>query len=63
MEYLGVQLEESEAWIISSFAFVLKTMKEEKALTFNEEQKTLLFVTFYAGVLKGRAFEHELKEG
>lgn len=61
MEYLGIKLEESEAWVVSDFAFVLKTMKEEKGLEFSEEQKTLLFVVFYSGILKGRAFEDAKK--
>ena len=62
MEYLGIKLEEEDAWVVSSFGFVLKTMKEEKGLEFSEEQKTLLFVVFYSGILKGKAFADAQKE-
>jgi hypothetical protein len=37
-------------------------MKEEKGLEFSEEQKTLLFVVFYSGILKGKAFADAQKE-
>jgi hypothetical protein len=62
MEYLGIKLEEEDAWVVSSFGFVLKTMKEEKGLEFSEEQKTLLFVVFYSGILKGKTFADAQKE-
>lgn len=54
MEYLGVTLEEQDAWVISAFNSTVKLLQEEKkGITLDEGQKTTLFAFFYGGVLYG----------
>lgn len=54
MEYLGVTLEEQDAWVISAFTSTVKLLQEEKkGITLDEGQKTTLFAFFYGGVLYG----------
>lgn len=54
MEYLGVTLEEKDAWVISAFTSTVKLLQEEKkGITLDEGQKTTLFAFFYGGVLYG----------
>lgn len=58
MEYLGIKLEESEAWIITAFNSMLSVLKDiEKGVSINEKQKTLLFSVFYSGVLYGNGIK------
>lgn len=54
MEYLGVQLEESEAWVVSAFKATLNKMQAEGACKdLKEEQQRALFTFFYSGALYG----------
>lgn len=56
MEYLGIPLEEDEAWVVSAFKATLKlsnSMKVGDNLT--DEQKRLLFTFFYAGITYGKS--------
>ena len=55
MEYLGIPLEEDEAWIVSAFKATLNLYKEMKVSdNLDDEQKRLLFVMFYAGISYGK---------
>ena len=58
MEYLGIEIEEDDAWIVSAFKSTLKTLTKLKgSISLSDEQKTLLFSFFYSGVLYGKAFD------
>ena len=54
MEYLGIQLEESEVWVVSAFKATLNKLQAEGICKDLEEgQQRTLFTFFYSGVLYG----------
>lgn len=56
MEYLGIPLEENEAWIVSAFKSTLNLSNEMKVGdNLDDDQKRLLFTFFYAGVSYGKS--------
>ena len=58
MEYLGITIEEDEAWVISAFNNALKTLEKTKGkVSLSEEQKTMLFAFFYSGTLYGKSMQ------
>lgn len=58
MEYLGISIEEEEAWVVSAFNSTLKTFEQMKGkAVLKEEQKALLFAFFYSGIMYGKSLQ------
>lgn len=62
MEYLGIKIDEEESWVVVAFIKFMNNLEEETKKQWNEEQKRLLFCSFYAGALFGGEVQRQ-KEG
>lgn len=62
MEYLGIKIDDADSWVVTAFIKFMNNLEEETKKQWNEEQKRLLFCSFYSGALFGGEVQKQ-KEG